>query len=256
MVFAATRLRIAVLYFVALLLLLPLVVVAAQGQTQITTCGTFITAPGNYVLANDLTCSNFGIIISRASDVVVNLAGHRITGSSTPDGSAGIKVQSGASRIRIQGPGVITSFTGRNSGGVLFFSTGTQEITAVTCTGNTNGFLLAGPARVHGNLATNNGDGIVLLGSGQMEITDNLATGNTMDGIVTATSRNMHRIMHNTAAFNGRYGISAEDGSRDNNIISNTALGNGSYDLFDGNSTCQNKWEANTFGTSEGPCIH
>ena len=255
MAFPAARLRVYLLAFTALLLLLQLAVVSAQGQTQITTCGTFVTVPGEYVLANDLTCSKYGIIITGVKDVVLKLNGHRIIGSSTPEGAAGIKVQSAAARIRIQGPGVISNFTGKNSGGVLFFSTGLQEITAVTCTGNTTGFLVVGPARVHGNVATSNVDGFVSM-RGRTEISDNLATGNSQDGIVTTSFQGVDRIMHNTAAFNGRYGISAERGAMDNYIMSNTALDNGAYDLFDGNRSCENTWVDNTFGISQGPCIH
>lgn len=253
---AATRLRTHLLTFTALLLLLQLAAVAAQGQTQITRCLTFVTTPGDYVLANDLTCSSYGVIITRANGVTLNLAGHRITGSSTAAGTAGIKVQSAAREVRIQGPGVISNYTGVNSAGVQLISTGSQEITGVTCTGNTIGFLLAGPARVHGNIATTNGEGFLIINSADMEITNNLATGNTTDGIITASAGGIRRIVDNAAAFNGRYGIAVENGSRGNTMVNNTALGNGTFDLFDGNRACQNTWEDNTFGTSQGPCIH
>ncbi len=241
-----------------LFLLLQFAAISVYGQSQITRCGTFIKTPGEYVLANDLTDCGYGVIITGTHDVVLNLAGHRITGSSTTAG-AGIKVQSGATRIRIQGPGVISNFSSQTSGGVLLYSSGAEEVTAVTCTNNNWGFVYSqGNARIHGNFATNNVDGVFALGAGggAVEISDNLASGNTEDGIVTVSSGGEVRIMHNTVAYNGRYGILAEQGSMNNNIISNTSLGNASYDLFDGNRTCQNSWADNTFGTSNGPCIH
>jgi hypothetical protein len=100
----ATRMKTHRLAIPALLFLLQLTVVSAQGQNQITHCLTFITAPGEYVLANDLTnCSGDGIIIGgNANGVVLNLAGHQITGSSSAQ-RAGIKIQSGAN-ARIVGP--------------------------------------------------------------------------------------------------------------------------------------------------------
>lgn len=256
----ATRLKDYRLTLAILAFLLPFATTFAHAQNQITKCGTFITAPGDYVLANDLTNCRSGVIISAgAHDVVLSLAGHRITGASTADTVAGIKTQSGATRIRIHGPGVISGFTGSTSGGVLFYSSGVHELTAVTSTGNTWGIVLAqGTYRVHGNFVTNNGDGFVVLTAqgGTAELSDNLASGNREDGITIAGSAGEVRIMHNTVAFNGRYGIAAEEGSADSEILTNTALGNGTFDLLDANRECQNTWADNTFGTSKGACIH
>jgi hypothetical protein len=226
-------------------------VVSAQGQNQITSCGTFITASGDYVLANDLTnCSGDGIIIGgNAKGVVLNLAGHQITGSSSGQ-RAGIKIQSGAN-ARIIGPGVIANYTAGY--GVLLVS-GRVELTGVTSNGNDVGFYFSGGrAIVHGNVATNNVDGFYMVATG--ELSDNLASGNSQDGIFTG-GRERAQFLHNTAVFSGRYGIAADRDSSNKDIISNTALNNVSYDLFDGNSNCQNRWIDNTFGTSQGPCIH
>jgi len=226
-------------------------VTSAQGQNQITRCGTFILQPGEYVLANDLTnCPGDGIIIGgNARDVMLNLAGHQITGSSGAQ-RAGIKIQSGA-HARIVGPGIISNYT---AGFGVSLISGTVEVTAVTCTGNNIGFFLhGGTAMVRGNVATNNVDGFYMVATG--ELRDNLASGNSQDGIFTGI-RERAQFLHNTAAFNGRYGIGAERDSSNKDIVSNTALNNARYDLFDGNRNCQNRWIDNTFGTSEGPCIH
>ncbi len=260
MALLATRMRDIRLTISVLFLLLQLAATSANGQTQITACGTFITAPGDYVLAKDLTGCKAGVIIGAgAHDVVLSLAGHRITGSSTPDTVAGIKTQSGATRIRIQGPGVISNFTGTTSGGILLYSTGAQEITAVTCTANNWGFVFGrGTVRVHGNIATNNLDGFIVLTTdrGSAEVSGNLASGNRQDGIATSSINGEVRITHNTSAYNGRYGIAVEEGAADNEILTNTALGNGTFDLFDANRECQNTWADNTFGTASGPCAH
>ena len=255
----ATRLRDYRLRISALCLLLQLVAISAGGQTQVTRCGTFITAPGEYVLANDLTDCMVGVIIgSNTHDVVLRLASHRISGTG-PDAIAGIKTQSGATRIRIVGPGVISGFTGPKAGGVLLYTSGTEEVTAVTSTGNNWGFVYGqGNARIHGNVANNNVDGFLLLSAslGSVEVSDNLASGNQEDGIVTSSGSGEVRITNNTVVFNGRYGIVAERGTKENDILSNTALNNGGFDLFDDNRVCQNVWADNTFGTSMGACIH
>lgn len=48
--------------------------------TSITTCGTIITAPGTYVLANNLSCSEDAIHVN-ASDVTLELGGFSISSS-------------------------------------------------------------------------------------------------------------------------------------------------------------------------------
>ena len=78
------------------LLALPLLLAAATGPAAagaavITSCGALITAPGTYVLANDLNCpsSGAGIRIS-ASNVRLDLNGHAITGARCPGTADGI----------------------------------------------------------------------------------------------------------------------------------------------------------------------
>ena len=228
-----------------------LTAVSGLAQTKITNCGTLISASGDYVLANDLTnCSGDGIIIGgNARGVVLNLAGHQITGSNGAQ-RAGIKIQSGAN-ARIQGPGVIRNYTA--GFGVLLVS-GKAEITGVTCDGNEVGFYFGGGrAMAHSNIATHNADGFYMVATG--ELTDNLASGNSQDGIFTGAMERA-QLLHNTAVFNGRYGIAADRDSRAKTIVSNTALNNVGFDLYDGNTGCQNRWEANTFGTRNQDCIH
>jgi parallel beta-helix repeat protein len=239
------------------LFLLPLAAVSSHGQTQITSCGTVISDPGEYVLANDLNCSANGITIRfNTQQIDLKLAGHRINGSSKPN-TTGIRVES-VSPVIIQGPGVISNFTAGD--GILLASGGVQ-IYAVTCTGNQVGFYLSPgiygketAALVRNNVAEDNVDGF-FMAAGAGELDGNLANGNSRDGIRTATTKKV-TFRGNTATFNGRYGIATEQGSNGKSITSNTALDNVGYDLFEGNSTCQNKWNDNTFGTSNLSCVH
>jgi len=251
--FPRTRLGKCLLATVAFLTLLQLAVVSAQGQTQITRCGTFITTPGQYVLANDLTnCSGDGIIIGgNAKDVVVSLANHRISGSPSANvRTAGIKIQSGASAL-ISGPGVISNY---KAGFGVLLASGSVDISGVTCTGNDVGFYFSGGVAVaHGNIANNNVDGFY---ASRGELTNNLATGNSQDGFVAYTP-DRSQLLNNTAAFNGRYGIVALQNSGNKDIVSNTALDNGDYDLFEDNSgQCKSAWVDNVFGTASPSCIH
>lgn len=248
---SAARLRKYTFTISALLMLMQLAAICAHAQIQITSCGTFIKESGEYVLANDLiNCPDYGIVISGAKDVVLNLAGHRITGSPTPR-KAGIFVQS--ARARIMGPGVISNFTGDLASGV-HTTASIAEITGVTSTGNVVGFWLNGKVRAHANIANNNEDGFTTTAEG--EFSDNLASGNTQIGI-DANGMAHTRFLHNTAVFNGKYGIEMYQYATTNKeIISNTALGNGAYDLFEGNHNCPNMWADNTFGTANRACIH
>jgi len=239
------------LAMVTITLLMEFAAVGAHAQTQITSCGTRIQSPGQYVLANDLlNCPGNGIEINRADDVVLNLNGHRITGSTAPR-TAGIRVVFGA-KARILGPGVISNFNGPVGSGV-FSNASTVDITAVTCTKNEVGFFLSGDVRVHGNIAANNTDGFSTTASG--EFSDNLATGNTQNGIETS-GPSPAQFVHNTVAFNGNYGIETYFTARNKQIISNTVLDNGAYDLYEGNGECRNTWVDNTFGTANQSCIH
>lgn len=238
----------------ALLLLAQLTVVCAYGQTPITTCGTSLSG-GEYVLANDLNCTGDGIVIRfNTQPIVLNLQGHRITGSNTPNRS-GIFVDSLAS-VRVVGPGVISNYT---AGEGVFLGTGGLAISAVTCTGNKVGFYFSAgtngkevTALARNNVAENNVDGFYMAAAGELD--SNLANGNSRDGIFTATTKRV-TFWHNTATFNGRYGIGTEQGSSNKNITSNTALDNVGFDLFEGNSNCQDRWSQNTFGTKNLPCI-
>ena len=65
---------------------------AAAGTAPITSCGTFITTPGTYVLTTDLICPDTGIqaaiTVSAKNDVHIDLGGHTITGSTSVSGLA------------------------------------------------------------------------------------------------------------------------------------------------------------------------
>src|SRR3989442_1504179 len=80
-------------------------VAQAEGPPTAVTCGSAITAPGQYFLAGD--CTGAGITIT-ASDVHLKLMGHTMTASLPfiPDGITASNV----SNVHIEGPGIITNY--------------------------------------------------------------------------------------------------------------------------------------------------
>src|SRR5579862_268459 len=243
----ATRLRNCFLAIATCLLLMQLSALCAQGGTPVTTCGTMITEPGHYTVANDLlNCPADGIDIL-ASNVELDLAGHQISG-----GDSGTGIDMFASHVRILGPGTINGF----SVGVLVnFGSKEVDVIGVTANGSSVGFL-ARFAKVTfgGDTATGNDTGFLLQPSDDCELSGNKATGNSGNGFLVSGDRN--RIHMNVARNNGASGINISTGSVDNDNVSNVALGNAAFDLSDGNATCANKWVHNTFQTANLPCIH
>jgi parallel beta-helix repeat protein len=241
----ANRLR-NYLFTVTSLLLMQFSAICAQGQTPVTTCGTMISNPGHYVLANDLlNCTADGVDIN-ASNVELDLAGHQISG-----GASGVGIEIFASHVRILGPGTINSF----SVGVLAnFGSRNVDVAGVTSNGGAVGFI-ARFAEVtwSGNTASGNENGFELLPADNCELRGNRATGNSQAGFII--SGNNDRIHMNVALNNGITGISVSGAQID--VVSNVALGNTMFDLADSDPSCgNNHWVHNTFHTANETCIH
>src|SRR4051812_29696795 len=78
----------------------------ARAATPIVSCGTVITEPGQYYVANDLVTVGGDCIDIVSDRVTVRLDGHTITGDLSGDGIAANAVE----KVRIQGPGDIQGF--------------------------------------------------------------------------------------------------------------------------------------------------
>ena len=195
------------------------------------TCGTPIIAPGQYVLAGD--CMGAGITIT-ASDVHLKLNGHTMTGTG---GSDGINA-SNVSHVHIEGPGTIRSFFM----GILFTTVSDSHIEKVTVINNSQfGLFLTQQTK---NTHVNN----------------NVFSMNTVGGIFgdAGTSDNHldnNQVINNNSAVG--LGIFLNSGATNYHINGNTALGQ-FLDLGDNNPNCDdNKWNGNTFVTTNQPsCIH
>jgi parallel beta-helix repeat protein len=238
----------------------------AAGSTPVT-CGSTITAPGEYYLAAD--CGGPGITIA-GNNVHLKLNGHTMTGTST---AYGIQVGS-EQNVGIEGPGTITQYgTGiliDNSSRVHIWKVNlTDEVTyAIQERNSTNNQLnnntisltASGIDVTSGSSdhLTNNSlsqSGMELDYSTNESVTNNDISGSACCGIGMTGSSNNH-IDGNTTNNNGLVGIVLTN-STGNELHGNTAYGNGLVDLFDDSPDCDhNNWNGNHFGTTDQPqCI-
>lgn len=197
------------------------------------TCGSVITAPGQYVLASDCM-GPFGIVIA-ASDVHLKLNGHTMTGS-PPFMGPGIEAANAfnVSHLHIEGPGTITMFRR----GIIFLRVSDSHVEKVTCLNNLGiGLDLAdGTTNTHAN--------------------NNISSMNSVAGVRGAVNSSDNHL-DNNQAINNPEGIVLQGGATNYHVNGNIALGNG-VDLEDGNANCDdNKWNGNRFNTADQPsCIH
>jgi parallel beta-helix repeat protein len=192
------------------------------------TCGSVITAPGQYVLAGD--CTGAGITIT-ASDVHLKLDGHTMTSvSSFFDGL----VAGNVSHVHIQGPGTIRFYRS----GIVFGGVSDSHVEQVTSVNNQN-------------------DGFVLFNVANIHVNNSVFSMNGRGGLVFSENSTDNHVDNNQTLSNGFIGIQLVTGSTSNHVNGNTALGNGVNDLEDDNPNCDNnKWNGNRFNTASQPCIH
>jgi parallel beta-helix repeat protein len=226
--------------------------VSAQEQIPVTTCGTVITQPGKYTLANDLlNCAEDGIVI-RSAGVTLHLNGHQITGLGRST-THGIQVTLPPREwVVLDGPGTIAHF---GTGVDLDLRHGWAFIVSVTAQHNRFGFMVLNGSDVTlgSNRALNNSViGYAVYDTDDSRLIESSANANG-DGIVVLGSRN--EIILNTADNNAKHWILVFGGEH-NRISTNTALGNSRYDLYQGGEDCNNTWVNNTFRTANLPCIH
>jgi parallel beta-helix repeat protein len=256
--------------------------VPALAETPITSCPFTINTPGNYVLAADLTCSTpLGISIT-ASNVSLNLNGHKITlvAANPPSNNAIVVGGDSVGRVHhvgIQGPGLITSFSSVGlftgialvsadysqvsqvtiMGAVFEGGISTQGCNFLTLTSNVIGRTFVGvtmfntnSSSVTRNDVSGDSTGIELVTGSGNTISNNVANGNSGRGVDIGGDA---RVYGNVTNGNGSYGIS--NFSTLSQVFSNTSKANGQFDLFDQNA-CSGSWGDNVFFTANSPCIH
>src|SRR6266850_1145063 len=131
---------------------------ASAQSTAVDTCGQQLSAPGNYHLTGDLSCSTDGVVIT-ASDVSFTLAGYTISGVSSRDScdvdqpQLGVRVEPGTSNVRVSG-GTVTGFVD----GVMLYGSNSR-VSAMTITNNrVFGITVSSDGNtVHSNILRRNG---------------------------------------------------------------------------------------------------
>ncbi|MFY9824860.1 MAG: right-handed parallel beta-helix repeat-containing protein [Thermoanaerobaculia bacterium] len=250
---------------IALAALGALLATPAHAVTSITACPYTITAPGDYRLDADLSCTGDAITI-QASHVHLSLNTHQLTGSLSSD--RGIVVYSATSRltdVEIKGPGVLSAFgeaveldnadnskveSVTASFCVVGIATGAVSGTTVTNVRlNKNVLALAFGVGValgnstNGQVQENVMNGFVFLAGsaagiavtgGSGNVIENNTTLGYIDGIsvgvggVGSASSGNH-IHDNVSSGNVASGIHIATGSGNNVVEHNTALGNTAF---------------------------
>jgi parallel beta-helix repeat protein len=261
----------------------------AAALVDVSTCGTTISAPGDYQVSADLSCTGDGIIIT-SSGVHLRMAGHVLTGSGTGTGltvvgvagdvdvdngtltgfSVGVRLEaaSGVSAV-----GVIAT---ENRTGMVLDHANSNECTNTIVTHNTGDGIQAFTS--HHNVITaslgNDNGGAGLVGQ---DFDDNVLTGNGFhtnrgDGVHLDGESNGNLLRSNDASENGGdgvrlldadgntlkanhmrgnggTGIRVETGSTQNLLQGNTAEMNFTFDVADLNPCQANTWKSNNFVT-------
>ena len=277
--------------------------VPARAVTPISKCdpsspppaGSLISAPGNYVLTANLTCTGLGdgdAIDISASNVTVKLNGHIITGPGALN-ATGISIDFSffaprVNHVGISGPGVVQGFGTGVSVQHADYSQVTQttivgnqvgiavsDATYTTLAGNTVGrnsvggagvgldLYLSTGAQVTDNQFVANGLGIYAESGDSNMVTGNVISGNLGAGIQLGTGVPLtnSRFSGNTTNVNGVWGIfvqQLEPGNFGNEFFNNTSIGNGKYDLEDDNPpSCGTVyWSNDVFFTTNNPsCV-
>jgi len=268
---------------------------AAATKIKQSGCPVMITQPGDYELATDIgpcAASTNGIVI-RASNVSLQLKGHRIIGSTDPtscNSGFGIKVgflPDAVASVRIFGKGSVENFFA----GLFAQNSADSFVKDLTVTGDcanlgfSYGFFFDSPGtnwKIEGNVVREPGlsstgitlygtdnnvvvrndvnDSISLWDSSHNTVVNNVASDNTggifLLSLGVGPGSNDNQIHANTTTNNtNSAGLWIVMGSG-NTITGNKAFGNTTLDLRDDNPACgTNHWHGNQFGIANQACI-
>jgi parallel beta-helix repeat protein len=215
----------------------------AQAVTTIATCPITIDSPGNYRLADDLTCLGDGIVIT-SGGVSLRMGQHVLTGNGT---GIGITISDVDRNVDIAS-GTVTGF----AIGVVVSNAHGVDMRYVTSIANQTGMVLdhcTDSTFANTIVVENAGNGIEAYDSSAMTITasladqngdaglvgqgfaGNLLTGcgfhdNVGDGLRLETGSDENTLRANDASTNGGDGVVLA-GAEGNSVTSNRANGNG-----------------------------
>jgi|GEM_PF-4306004 len=261
--------QLAAVVFCTIIVLLAATAKAAP-LINISTCTT-ISAPGSYIVINNLSCPTDAIVI-KANGVTLHLGGYTIVANANAIHAISVKnlaiVGPGTVNTADQGCGVqlegvtLSQVIGvtatQNAVGICLAKMGNtipahNRIVANKANGNTGGITAdASLSNVYlGNECSNNGGGI-FIASGQGDLIEgNQCNINTTGIELTGTSE---MVVGNETDRNVNVGIYVHNAGG-NHMRNNEATSNG-VDLFDGNPCMTNTWSLDAFFTSNSSCIH
>ena len=178
---------------------------ASAQSTAVDTCGQQLSAPGNYHLTSDLSCSTDGVVIT-ANDVSLTLAGYTISGVSSREScdvnqpQLGVRVEPGTSNVRVSG-GTVNGFVD----GVMLYGSNSR-VSAKTITNNcVFGITVSSDGNVvDTNAVSGSGwDGIALAAASHATIRSNDVDGNTRYGILITEFSDGNTVHSNILRRNG-----------------------------------------------------
>lgn len=205
-----------------------LLIHSAQAQTLVTTCGQTLSTPGQYLLANNLDCTNtstHGIEIT-ASNVTFHLGGHTMKNDACNQSFDGIVADSGLSNVVIDG-GTVSGF---NDGIVLYSSNSRASGMTVTSACEFGMAISGANNQVDTSVVTASGvDGIGIGAATGIHIVSNNISGNARLGVDIANNSNGNFVENNVINNNGildgeQGGIAIFYGVK--NLIANNAINN------------------------------
>lgn len=187
--------------------------------------GCHSTIATSTTLTSDIGPCKGNAIIIGASHIVLNCAGHTITGNGSGNG------------IALKGYGFVTvencNVIGFANGFYIFGMTGSNNNTlkSNTANGNQYGFYLkrTGGNKLSGNTANGNSNtGIYLYRAQSDALTGNTANSNGNSGFQFGSGSTHNTVTSNTANSNSQYGYWAESGrnSKTNTFSSNECSSN------------------------------
>jgi len=221
--------------------------------------------------ANDFSTSanEAGLVLFGTRDNRVN------NFDASSNGQDGVMIESGSNN---QPSGFAANSNGGD--GVLLFDTAHNQLSGFTANSDAGQGVNVGGVAMHNQLNgftanSNAGDGVFLSDKADSnEISGFITDSNGLSGVdiirfpvghvACAGSKGIpcnapskrNLVEDDDAEDNSVYGIDVVN-TRAEEIIGNTATSNGIDDLFDSNSRCDgDKWQRNTFGTANRPCIH
>lgn len=241
--------------------------VHAVGVNRVTSCGTVITNPGSYALANNIgPCTGDGIDID-SGGVTLDLQGFTIAGPGVPTTSAGVAVP---------GPGTvsvtITSSTGTAK--VMHFGTGINvsgasswDVVVSNLDASQNGdgvdIVAAPKAPVVRNVTANSerGNGILVsLASGAVIANNHAASDTTGINVQSSLGTQVTGNVVSGNSFgivNSPVMVSVVSAGEGTTAVGNVARKNSVFDIDELAANCvADVWLDNSFTTANQSCVH